>query len=1432
MARDLLESVFVHQIHVNIVRFRAQIARITKSHDTSGMASQRHAHFAFAIRWFVHTIPRLSDYSQLMEFRTKTYPSLPDGLGLRIVLPRAGDLRYRSRIPNLFAQCLYIHADPRRRFWYARFQLKRKFIVLTTQGDVYVKTSVTAFTLADLPNKNVLSIPRMVPGDLVKVLDFAQCSRIEGQHWEIVLVRWSSGMETWLPLEVVNFFAPNLLQEFYVNSINSWAFHSRVKQENLVGFRTEVELWLSHPEFQEFYKLLRQKIANTSMLQSQPQSVLASAPAHVNPEHLVSSVPLLNSPIPFVPRARQPTGPQTMSPSEILIHEFEQRRLAKERQEELERARQIEPVNLELQQQQWARNQAKQLENETRLQHEQKRQKARENLQKRQKDYEQRLRAQKAKEELLEMERKEQERRNRETDRDDLRRTRMQNKPDKAKSCQESRTSPPHRTKTDNSHVNKVSAKNSDDDYIPSDASSESNARDASVNHNIGDDIQPRKRRRKRLLYSQVELEDEDDYELPDLSQPPRYRHRRIVDPSDCQDDCNSGQQRKVSDISDQFNVSGINSSSLKNVDHAHHSTCDTDKDDDHPQLPVETVPIAPNVCDAASRSWEAHFIDDENDDSDDDSDDDLTFSNTSGDIRCPCGITTAGKYRGQWLQCCNKECGFLEHADCVGFLTKFDNQPPNYLCSRCHPESYQARCVKASQRTMDWLFQCCESRNRKQLMELLKNDAVAINLPLDSKNTLYENRTLAMQAARNGLIECLHYLLVERRVDIFATDLRSWNALHHAVHGESIACCRFLLKQNRKLLLHPDSRGCTPFHYMLQSPKVNKLSIHCMQGDTALIGTKDLDSNFPIHYACQVVNRYTFKICQIIFAARSSMLFEKSNDGLNPLMILCKATAAAITNSKRKKTDKTAEVGKSAKDIISLMLDIDVFGDCLNQTAPNGWFPLHFAAASGSYDLITLMCQFGRFDVNFSAEGSRQTALHVAAQENCSLSVRALLLEGVDVVAKDNDERIPVLSTRSVSCVRELMNYKLAQQLSILQQMLGNYQLRGLVCQWQRIVASDPTCFDIINDWCQTDIAQIERFEELLLSNPFLLRLDNKIDYVRKKVIPSIKSIPSAKGKPCSDTHLRGQRKLKFVFSRESGCFWKQFIKMGKALEPENFRMPIIFSITPSDTDSQGTDDNIELVLIRLAAGLRKEVSGLLTRESCCNLDDICLSYSKPELSVKLLEFYLLGELVAHFVLFAVSLSGIFDFNPGFLRCISCKGKYQLAEDRLWKTAGSSFVLGFEAVLPATLELFHAEDLRVLFHGPDHKFNALEIDWGTAVNWKICKEGENGTNSALVWLPRLVTELVREDQQLLLLFMTETYQLINDRFFRSEGEVGRINIASFPETDGGPDHDAMYPIMEYNTDTLRLPSYSCYEAFKRGLLTVIRHADRAFLPD
>ncbi|RLN91625.1 hypothetical protein BBJ28_00020003, partial [Nothophytophthora sp. Chile5] len=998
---------------------------------------------------------------------------------------------------------------------------------------------------------------------------------------------------------------------------------------------------------------------------------------------------------------------------------------------------------------------------------------------------------------------------------------------------------------------------NEDDEYSPPESQDSEESKESDESDFVGDSDASeeslerrgtRRRTRKRLLYSQVEADDDDDDDLPDLSQPPAIARRRAENqPSHEEEVIADGSVQKskkrkriiqpYSPTEKQSNSNEIDLIQLSD-------------DDDESERPATkstaTTEMMPGGEDGGDGEGVVSIsseipVEVSGDDGDAEEDTELASPMVIGEIRCACGATSVGGYRGQWLQCWKEDCGVWEHADCVGFLASGENESmANYLCTRCDPRAYLARCVKASHRILDWLFQCCNSRNAKQLMELLRENTGAGDLPSDWKNASYGNRTLTMQAARCGLVECLNYLLDERKVDVFATDAQSRNALHHAALGGSIVCCRALLKHERKLLLHQDLSGCSPFHCMLQSAKVNQLCVSYLREDRTLVGMGDLSANFPIHYACQAVNTSTVEICRMIFAAQPSMTQERSSEGLHPLMILCKAVAGAATNGEQAKSLSNA--ADCVKQIIATILDIDVFGDCLNQKSPNGWTPLHFAAAAGNHELVSHLCNLGLVDVHAAVEETGQTALHLAAQENHPLCVRVLLLEGLSVVAKDSGGWIPMLYTDDAACIQEFLHYKLTKQLSRLHRMLAKFQQKELVHRWQRRVALDPTCFDILNDWCLNETERMERMEGLLLTNPFMLRLDNKIAYISQYVIPTIKEAPGhaaigeesgGSDKGCEPT-TGTKKKLMFLFSAKSGCFWKQFVGMGRNLEPEDFRLPITFAIERGGERSSSGDNregNLKLVLIRLAAGLFQELPGLLLRGVGSEPVEWQASKDKEVVETQLLDFFLLGELVAHLVLFAVPVSGILDFAPEFLRCVVCKGKYRSADDASWAAIGCSFAAGFEGVLPATLELLYADDLRVLLNGPEASLNALQIDWDTVINWSDQAAEEEEKEGIKSWMPRLLNELVKEEQQLVLLFMAGTFQLANERFFRSEGAAGRLTISSCPEVDEAVDCDSMRPEMDHKSGTLRLPPYSCYESFKKAMLRAIRHTGQAFLP-
>ncbi|KAE9006963.1 hypothetical protein PF011_g11337 [Phytophthora fragariae] len=614
-----------------------------------------------------------------MDMRSKAYPALPEGRGLRLVLPRQGDLRFRPQIPAVFAQRLYIHADPRRRFWYARFELKRKFIVMSTRGDLYAKSCVATFTMADLPKKNVLSMPRVARGDLVKVLDLVQCSRSEGQQWELVFTRWRNGMETWLPLEVVQLYGANLLQEFYVNSINSWAFHSRVQPErNLTLFRTEVELWLFHKEFQKFYERLREtRAGGGTEKHPQQRAVQTSDQVRVKPENTAPSADSAHT---------RPTvqGQATIAavhsdPSEAVIREFEQRRLARERHEQLERQRRNQAVALQQadtqqrlrrdQEELRLRVQLEEQERERRIQHERQRQRAHEALHQKQKEYQQRLKLQQEREKLAEIQRQVQEKRQRAQEQEQLRQRLQQDKPTKqtpvsrrrqdAKTRVHLRTEPSNQEQQKSARSKSTKARNSssiwskdgDDEYVPPEVSESENS-DASADSDVSADSEAsdeslrthrtQRRRRKRLLYSQVQGDDEEDDDLPDLSQPPPSVRRRNTPEDSSEDDApirNPARPSKRRKRLPQPDLPDGNGGTSSNIEVDLTQLSDDDEEDDFVEVSTATPVVTQEnpgdeAGDGLTSDVEVETIDD---DVGVDVDDDMDFEPLTiiGDIRC-----------------------------------------------------------------------------------------------------------------------------------------------------------------------------------------------------------------------------------------------------------------------------------------------------------------------------------------------------------------------------------------------------------------------------------------------------------------------------------------------------------------------------------------------------------------------------------------------------------------------------------------------------------------------------------------------------------------------------------------------------------------------------------------------------------------------------
>lgn len=1287
------------------------------------------------------------------DMRVKAYPPLPPKGGPRvaIVLPTTGDLCLRSQLPDAFQQQLLIHADPASYHFYTRFVVLRKFIVMSSDGDLFTQTVRTSLELQDLPRQQLLSLPSISPWDVVKVLDLVQCFSANAS-WELVRVRWQSGMVTWLPIELLQCNFGNLLQEFYVGSINSWGFRDRIFAHSIRSFQTEVELWLHHDEFRQFYQYLRRRraMATTPQLteedlkptlskstQQQPVEEVVQGPAPPRTQQQIVATNHNRSHLQEHHQQRPPAPVPEVAASQdrrdlvtrnTSIPQFAATTVIQQQVPVIERAQARVPAPLRNQRASPTRQSTDEAATARR-----------------------------------------------DTDQPRVRKRLNRSEPTAAADISD-----------DEDERSSVRATAADS---PGRAADSSNKSKASASSGAS-------KRFKRLRKESVEESAESDEDIVLGVVPPSVEADQ---PKSSTSLVSASATAKVT------TVAGGGSSSVSRASGAPLLIID---DEDEPEQDSLVAPVI------------------------------------LGEIHCVCGADSVGSYTGRWRHCRNDECGAWEHADCVGVIGSKDCAS-RYICAKCDPVAFRSRLASARDRLTEWLFQCCESKNSVQLLKLLIENASGQEKKKGWRNPK-DGVTVLMKAARSGLVKCVRHLIEVAKVDVFATDMSSLNALHHAVLGGRPRSVLFLLNQEPKLLEHQDKKGRTPFHLMLESPTLGKVCLSLLAKDRQLAAIGDLESNSPLHYACRTITKSTAEICRLLLQTQPLLMLEKSGDGMLPFHLLCKA-AGATSSSKLSLT----EAATAVKKIVGLMLDIDVLGSFISARAVKGWMGLHFAAASGNHELVTFLCGSEFVDVNDPTTDGSETALHIAAKGGFHMSVRTLLRMGAHTTAKDAKGWIPMLHVENAACTQEFLSFKVTKQLSRLNRMAAKFELREIVEQCTRRVVTDPTCFDMLNDWCHCDLERIERMDRIFLSNPHMLRLDNKLEYFNQVRFPMLKA--PAEGERTSnettavpsitDTASRPRRKgIKLVFSSSNESYWAQFVRMCRHLEPEDFRAPMQFTTDRAPAADATSGDNfvLKLVLIRLVRTLLVKAPGFLVlRKGNVYEDETPRPHTEQEQRDKLLDFYLLGELVAHLVLYNVSLSGIIDFSPSFLRCaFGLKSRVEEASDPQWLLLSRSFVGGFEHVIPSALKILHPDEFRVLTHGRASMLSVRAVDWECMMDWSA----HSASVETRSWLARLVSELVIEEQQLVLLMLVETFSAAYQQFFPVDDD----GLAAAPEClirvlkyspagDDEDDHasalncDALMPHVDHKTHTITLPRYSDYAAFKGAMLRLIRHSDQAF---
>ncbi|GLD99283.1 hypothetical protein PINS_up008001 [Pythium insidiosum] len=1328
-----------------------------------------------------------------MDIRTKRYPPLPPkgGPRLSIVLPTRGDLRLRPLLPAAFLQQLGIHCTPDLAQLYAHFVLIRKFVVMSSDGDLYTQMLRTELRLDDLPWPRAAAAaaasraarhregarPRAVLH--VRTRTAARsCPTCAGSSCACA---GAADKETWIPIELMASQPPNLLQEFYVNCINSWAFHDRIAPQSLSMFRTEVELWLHQPEFQKFYEQLRRR---RSLLSDAPPPTTAAHAQAPAPARAPTPTPTASIPTPAPTHASVPKttaapasvpapvpAPAPASVSDAPVPPPSQPQPPSQAPYE-------SPVALS-----------------------------------------------------------------------------SMPSPPSSPSPPRARRRRLRRPQLDSSASEYEDEDDEDDDEDPL-ASVTSVRRVDDKRHARAeptDQQQQTKKRRKRLKWSQVDADangDDVDKELQELS------HRKQ-------------KQRHEGD------------------DAAVPIVIDDEEDEDDEESPTDNQKkktkkkkkATTNESDGADADGEENDDEDEDDallddqlaqeEEDEAAADAVASAAFGGRIRCVCGATRVGRYRGQWLQCWNEACGAWEHAECVGFVRRSRRNVRDHRCARCDFAAFDARLqrVRATQ-LREWLWGSCASRNERLVLELLrdKTDArvrsvVVKPVPHDdvSLDADVRGRTLLMHAARFNLARVVHRLVTRWRVNVFATDAQSRNAMHHAALGNALAVARYLLARTSALVRHQDLSGQSPLHLMLASARLNELCVGVLKRDRALALTGDLGGRLPIHYACRVVNGWTVVLCRRIFRVDPRAAFEREPEtGMRPLSLLCAASAAPTTDE----TDKT---GVYIARVLERMLEIDVLARFLADRDTRGWTALHVAAASGHHAVLAVLLRAlthveQRDAITFD---TGETALHLAARTDRERAVRELLQQGLDVLAVDAAGWIPALRATAPRCVTEFLHWRLGEQLLKLSDLARTPKHREAVRRWLRGVARDPTAHSVVNDWLSRQpTGALDELDELASLEKALVRLDNKLAFLRGHVFPALEADARVGDDDDDDAQSAAVIQLKLG----SDC-WAQFVAQTRTRDPAVFRdSRLRISLNKSNSSA-----SLTLVLARLLAALLHPTTGLLQRSATGVVEPAARLQAADRET--LVAFGVLGQLVAHVALRGVSLSDVVEFSTPFLRLVVARGRDSKpsSSSAVARACAESFALGFDLVAPATLALLSDLELRLLLHGREWgalAAQALKTDWATAVAWigfdavnetrepeaEAEAEAETTARSektvVVAWLTRLVLELVEEERVLLLVFLAGTLRHAQRVFARdadsSQEEEeeeeddaksnGRVTLQRFRRAqdatlpfendDSDDDDDALLPVMHETTRTLWLPMYSSFESFRVALLAVLRRID------
>jgi ankyrin repeat protein len=1267
----------------------------------------------------------------------------------RLVMPSLGDFSIRLRLPHEFLENFHIHVNHISLRLYQTFLITRKFVVMSDDGAFFTSVNHRVLTTTDLPRNSFLPMPVVIgQWDVLKILDLVTCHAKEfdvmanrfigARTWELVLVRWRNGKTSWIPIEMISSspFCTDVLQAFYMNTVNSWGFKDRIFPQNITRHQTEVELWRNHVEFQALFVESPQHVeSNAQQLQERnqvhlmhrsnelqlPISPPAVALSIVTPsEQLAQQDVKVNFDIPPLEPPNVELTQTPVSPphaSSLSPNEHQSINISNQIQIEvpsdstsfvLDQRASSEPSNFRLDS---TRSVLPETENSP-----QTRKKKR------------RLRQyQEADSPLVDDE-----------DQEDDELLNLISQPIHINSF-------PASTSSRRQEVVLLDVNGSDK------SDEELRAENCST-------------RRKRLIQSQTSIlssdSEDDDLPLSTLTQQQPQAlapSRRTVIDDKVSNTHTTVQQNEVNvaailldELDEENKKSSSSSSSAVEMEMREEEAFSFDPNNFIPPAVSKYLDRDDEVDSKENKKKtkngifdSTHYL--------------LSLATQTTTITeriaCVCGATAIGRYTGTWLQCWHLECGRWQHAECVGYFGHVE-KPSKYRCSICDPLGYkkqkkiQWKEETQKDNTIVWMhmFECIETHNSRCLLKLFhqsrpffpKSHFINVNL-------LYKS-TLMMKISEHGLVGCLHYLLEEIKAFVFVYDALDRNAMHYAVLGDrgtfSLRCMELLEAFGHdKLLLHRDRHGQTPFHLLLQqsSPEflpfaerqlsridlkqadtINKwLAIHFLctrplepllscsieASATTVVEEEEIE-NYPIISSLLRLFRHFLDFSPMV-------LRNKSIKGHTPLMLLLRHQKSISYTATR----RSQVVGLCLK-ILSVFNDFDPLGGMWLDRDMNGWMPWHHAVRSGNHALIDKLLQMrtcGPLELTqlmdphaLIFDGSKMSALHLAALYNFPKILKILLQEtNLDVFLQDENGFIPLLYAKeSVQCIRVFFQFQIVEQLQLIEYIEKNYfRLRECVKQLKQTIARDNLCLQLLNE-------EILKRKKTLSMRFFhfmkvedrrsLLNLDTKLFFLQQEII-FVRATKSTKQSIpiCKTNQTINKNGLIFFLLEQVDTYNKWYTPMEFIITKNHDKEKNDFF------SSRNTNKMNDLIVFFLTS----------TSDTTTSTTSTTPSSSEWTKWIQLMQ--LKGKFCAHGLLFGCSIDLTKWIHWPMLQKFINKSSFTCQQEAsdintLVQRIGVQFFLdGFEQVLPGVLHLFHAEEFAV----------ALQFTWmrpATKINFSI----------------------------------------------------------------------------------------------------------------